>query len=88
MRIPNEVELAMAVPQIDLMLGGHDHVYHSQVVNDVFFLKSGTDFEEFSDLKITLGCDALPNDPIDDYAQFYSPSKKLLFETERVKIGD
>jgi len=33
-------------------LGGHDHLYHIEMVDDVFFLKSGTDFEDFSDLVI------------------------------------
>lgn len=44
MRIPNERKLAIEVPEIDLMLGGHDHVYHIEMVGEVFFLKSGTDF--------------------------------------------
>lgn len=28
MRIPHERKLAEEVPEIDLMLGGHDHIYH------------------------------------------------------------
>lgn len=39
------------------MLGGHDHLYHIEMVNDVFFLKSGTDFEDFSDLIIHFDID-------------------------------
>lgn len=50
MRIPNERILAIRVPEIDLILGGHDHVYHLELVGDAFFLKSGTDFQDFSDL--------------------------------------
>lgn len=42
------------MPKIDLILGGHDHVYYSEMVNDVFMLKSGTDFEDFSDLKVMM----------------------------------
>lgn len=57
MRIPNERILAQTVPEIDLILGGHDHVYHQESLNGVFFLKSGTDFEDFSDLRITLNAD-------------------------------
>lgn len=44
MRIPQERKLAQEVPEIDLMFGGHDHIYHEEMVGDVFFLKSGTDF--------------------------------------------
>ena len=28
MRGPNDRKLAREVPEIDLMLGGHDHIYH------------------------------------------------------------
>jgi 5'-nucleotidase len=52
MRIPNERRLANEVPELDLLLGGHDHLYHVELVNDVFFLKSGTDFEDFTQFKI------------------------------------
>ena len=44
MRIPNEKNLAVLVPEIDIMLGGHDHVYYIELIDDVFLLKSGTDF--------------------------------------------
>ena len=37
------------------MLGGHDHLFHMEMLGDeVFFLKSGTDFEDFSDLIVYL----------------------------------
>jgi hypothetical protein len=35
-----------------MILGGHDHVYHIEMVNDVLLLKSGTDFEDFSSLNV------------------------------------
>ena len=57
MRIPNERHLAQEVPEIDIILGGHDHLYHVELINEVFFLKSGTDFEDFSDLKVTFNVD-------------------------------
>ena len=53
MRIPNERKLTQTVPEIDMILGGHDHVYHQECLNGVYFLKSGTDFEDFSDIKVT-----------------------------------
>ncbi|GFY40213.1 hypothetical protein TNIN_453771 [Trichonephila inaurata madagascariensis] len=52
MRTPNDCRLAENVDEIDLILGGHDHVYEIKKVNGKYIIKSGTDFREFS--KITL----------------------------------
>jgi 5'-nucleotidase len=32
MRTPNDIRLAESVPEIDLILGGHDHVYEKRKV--------------------------------------------------------
>lgn len=55
MRTPNDIQLAEHCPDIDLILGGHDHVYEDQVVNGIHIIKSGTDFRQFS--KITVQFD-------------------------------
>lgn len=55
MRTPNDIKLAETCPDIDLILGGHDHVYEVQVVNGIHIIKSGTDFRQFS--KITISFD-------------------------------
>uniref|UniRef100_A0A1A9X3Q6 5'-Nucleotidase C-terminal domain-containing protein n=1 Tax=Glossina brevipalpis TaxID=37001 RepID=A0A1A9X3Q6_9MUSC len=52
MRTPNDINLAENCPDIDLILGGHDHVYEINEVNGIKIIKSGTDFRQFS--KITL----------------------------------
>ena len=52
MRIPREEKLAEMVPEVDMILGGHDHVFNCEMVNGVLLLKSGTDFEEFTDIKV------------------------------------
>lgn len=52
MRTPNDIELAKHCPQIDLILGGHDHVFEAIEINGTKIIKSGTDFRQFS--KITL----------------------------------
>ena len=52
MRTPNDIRLAEQVQGVDLVLGGHDHVYEKTLVNNTWVLKSGTDFRQFS--KITL----------------------------------
>ncbi|KAK4310995.1 hypothetical protein Pmani_017489 [Petrolisthes manimaculis] len=53
MRTPNDIRLAENVDGIDLILGGHDHVYELLKINDKIVLKSGTDFREFSALTLT-----------------------------------
>jgi len=54
MRLSNDVILARNVPEIDLILGGQDHMYETMVDDKtgVFVVKSGTDFEEFSDIQM------------------------------------
>lgn len=51
-RTPNDILLADSVPEIDLILGGHDHDYDVIKRPNCYIIKSGTDFREFS--KITL----------------------------------
>ncbi|XP_050733996.1 5'-nucleotidase-like isoform X2 [Eriocheir sinensis] len=53
MRTPNDIRLAENVEEIDLILGGHDHVYEEVKINGKIILKSGTDFREFSALTLT-----------------------------------
>ena len=57
MRVHRQKNLAKEVPEIDLILGGHDHIYYCDIVHDVFVLTSGTDFENFSDVKLQLNID-------------------------------
>ena len=44
-----------------MILGGHDHLYCTEVDKEtgVVLVKSGSDFEEFSDIKVVFGKDAL-----------------------------
>lgn len=55
MRTPNDIKLAEQCDEIDLILGGHDHVYEIKQVNGKYIIKSGTDFKQFS--KITVNFD-------------------------------
>ena len=52
MRWPNDCLLAESVPEIDLILGGHDHDYQIRKINNKLCVKSGTDFREFSKIDI------------------------------------
>jgi hypothetical protein len=51
MRKPNDRRLAAEVPELDVILGGHDHEVFSEVVNGVPIIKSGTDFRDLTKLK-------------------------------------
>ncbi|ESO03811.1 hypothetical protein HELRODRAFT_80178 [Helobdella robusta] len=53
MRWPNDIKLAEQVPEISLVLGGHDHDFTFKKMKDNYILKSGTDFREFSLLTLT-----------------------------------
>ncbi|XP_071053537.1 mannosylglucosyl-3-phosphoglycerate phosphatase isoform X2 [Onthophagus taurus] len=55
MRTPNDIKLAENCDEIDLILGGHDHVYEIKDVNSRLIIKSGTDFRQFS--KVTIHFD-------------------------------
>lgn len=52
MRTPNDIHLAERCPKIDLILGGHDHVFEVQTINGIPVIKSGTDFRQFSKIDI------------------------------------
>ncbi|KAM7283544.1 putative 5' nucleotidase [Ixodes scapularis] len=53
MRTPNDCRLAANVDEIDLILGGHDHVYEIKKVNGKYIVKSGTDFRQFSHITLS-----------------------------------
>ena len=44
--------MAKKVPGIDLILGGHDHIVFSKLVNKIPILKSGSNFEHIGLYKV------------------------------------
>ena len=53
MRLPNDRILAETCQsEVDLILGGHDHASVCEKIGRVTLVKSGSDFEEFSDITI------------------------------------
>lgn len=48
----NDVKLAKKCPQIDLILGGHDHLVVHEQVNNSILIKSGTNFKNFSFVEV------------------------------------
>ncbi|CAE7539071.1 yfkN, partial [Symbiodinium sp. KB8] len=54
MRLPNDRRLADGVPGIDLILGGHDHAVAAEMLGGVPLVKSGTDFENLTEISVML----------------------------------
>ena len=52
MRKPNDERLAKEAPEVDLILGGHDHNYVVEVVSGRQIVKSGTDFRDLTAIHI------------------------------------
>ena len=53
MRVPNDRKLSNETKEIDLFLGGHDHIYfHERTKNGNLFIKSGADFKALSLISI------------------------------------
>jgi len=54
MRVPNDELLANEVPEVDIILGGHDHHYDVKPVgpHGTYVLKSGTDFRDITALQL------------------------------------
>lgn len=52
-RLPEDLNLANNVPEIDIILGGHDHFPHHELVgNGVTVVKSGYDFRWLTKLEV------------------------------------
>ncbi|KAF9809051.1 hypothetical protein SFRURICE_014625 [Spodoptera frugiperda] len=62
MRTPNDIKLAEGCNDIDLILGGHDHVYEVLHINNKYVVKSGTDFRQFSKISISFGDEGIQVD--------------------------
>ena len=86
MRVPNERKLAQEVGELDMILGGHDHIRICEIVNDVFLLKSGTDFEEFTDFEVWES-EKAPKD-IGSMKEYKSISKGLTYLVQKVSIDE
>ena len=53
MRLNNEKLLAENCPEIDLILGGHDHLSRAEMHGLCPIIKSGSDFQEFTVLQVS-----------------------------------
>lgn len=85
MRMPNDKRLTQKVEDLDIVLGGHDHCSDVVNINDTLLCKSGTDFREFSVIKVRVNCneDALNSEPHESIINF---KKKLIMTCEKINI--
>ncbi|GFQ69772.1 hypothetical protein TNCT_419261 [Trichonephila clavata] len=86
MRMPNDVRLAENVEEIDLILGGHDHIYEILQINGTYIVKSGTDFQRFSKITLTFNSNTV-DVKIENIAvtSKYAPDNGLEDELEKFK---
>ncbi|XP_067652872.1 mannosylglucosyl-3-phosphoglycerate phosphatase-like [Haliotis asinina] len=88
MRWPNDQRLAEMVPDIDIILGGHDHDYGVEMVNNKYIVKSGTDFRNLSNIKVTRSGDGWEFDIQRVDLDSSIPEDPLMREIVDSKLGD
>ena len=52
MRVPQDRNLPQEVPDIDIVLGGHDHIIMKQFINQIPVVKSGDNFKNIGIIKV------------------------------------
>lgn len=97
MRKPEDLDMATQndTSVVDMIFGGHDHSYfaHLNQTTGVYILKSGCDFENFSDLKVLFGVEEKDaNEFIEKHGSkanlgiHYCTSLKRLYVCEKVDV--
>lgn len=58
-RVPNDVLLCETVPEIDILLGGHDHHYEARRIDPhgTWMVKAGTEFRYAAEVSVSKGED-------------------------------
>lgn len=84
-RTPNDIRLADSVPEIDLILGGHDHDYEIIKRPNCYIVKSGTDFREFSEIKLKINTQYLECKRLNNFSEINTNLKPIV-DTEIKRI--
>ena len=80
MRNNNDQELANTIPEIDFILGGHDHCFYYHASKGGLAIKSGTDFRELTVNRVKVITKKIP-DNIVEYKSSTINKSETLFET-------
>jgi hypothetical protein len=93
MRIPQDKDMAEKNSCVDFVFGGHDHCYYTDLEKktDAFVLKSGTDFECFTNLIVLFGVEQYEPEKLktnENVQVFYSEKLKRLYISEKILITD
>ena len=75
--------MAIEVPEIDLILGGHDHIVYFKRVDQTLIIKSGCNFNEFNYIKLDFSKKLSLNETLSTKYEF---DKFNLF-VEKVDVG-
>eukprot|EP01063_Lacrimia_lanifica_P039110 TRINITY_DN84_c0_g2_i1.p1 TRINITY_DN84_c0_g2~~TRINITY_DN84_c0_g2_i1.p1 ORF type:complete len:968 (+),score=314.51 TRINITY_DN84_c0_g2_i1:152-3055(+) len=61
MRVNNDRSFALGCPEVDIVLGGHDHFYSAEhLESGQLLVKSGTDFKNLSFITVKMKADGYP----------------------------
>lgn len=63
----HDCKLLQKVKGIDISLGGHEHCYFVKKYQDNLCIKSGSNFESFNVVEISLGEEKIQNDKTNDH---------------------
>ena len=93
MREANDLKVAMDIPEVDMVLGGHDHHYKVIDCDGVPVIKSGHDFHDFSMISLYFDVSGeefaevkAEREKWEGFNLIYNEKKKFYFETRRIKI--
>ena len=99
MRVPDDNKMAEnnKTDVLDLVFGGHDHSYVSELKKDtgVYVLKSGTDFETFTNFTVLFDVaeddyktyhESVKDKLTEDLVVSYCATNKRMFLSEKVHI--
>eukprot|EP00343_Euplotes_focardii_P012217 CAMPEP_0205834460 /NCGR_PEP_ID=MMETSP0206-20130828/50775_1 /ASSEMBLY_ACC=CAM_ASM_000279 /TAXON_ID=36767 /ORGANISM="Euplotes focardii, Strain TN1" /LENGTH=396 /DNA_ID=CAMNT_0053141477 /DNA_START=173 /DNA_END=1364 /DNA_ORIENTATION=- len=88
MRLPNDKKLCDKVEDLDIVLGGHDHMSCVLNINDTLLCKSLTDFREFSLIKVRMNCskESLLSECHNSVINQINHKKQLIMSVDKTSI--
>eukprot|EP01096_Ripella_sp_DP13-Kostka_P009317 TRINITY_DN3569_c0_g1_i1.p1 TRINITY_DN3569_c0_g1~~TRINITY_DN3569_c0_g1_i1.p1 ORF type:complete len:559 (+),score=225.29 TRINITY_DN3569_c0_g1_i1:182-1858(+) len=85
-RGPNDVILADAIGDIDIILGGHDHNYYVLEANHIPILNSGSDFQQATEIHVHLRAEEIEEPPASNIEAGIYEGRRAKFVLKRYDI--